>query len=107
MSGFTRSLTIVIGINKHQNGITRIKTVVPNAVAIARILQDSYQYQLVYPDYETGQLSIALVRENVCKVYLPKYCRSISNQLKAIASSASNFHPLPLKVFCSNYCGRI
>ena len=107
MGEFARSLAIVIGINKYKNGISQFKTAVADAVAIARILQDSYQYQLVYPDYETGQLSIALVRENVCKVYLPKYCRSISNQLKAIASSASNFHPLPLKVFCSNYCGRI
>ena len=48
MNGFTRSLAIVIGINKHQDGITRIKTVVPDVVAIARILQDSSPYQLVH-----------------------------------------------------------
>lgn len=54
MSEFARSLAVVIGINKYQNGIAQLKTAVPDAIAIASILQDSYQYQLVHPNYETG-----------------------------------------------------
>ncbi|MGL4883392.1 MAG: hypothetical protein ACRC8K_20370 [Waterburya sp.] len=37
-----------------QDGIAQLKTDVPDAVAIASIFQDSYQYQLIHPDYETG-----------------------------------------------------
>ena len=54
MTEFSRSLAVVIGINEYQNGIARLKTAVPDAVAIATILRDSYQYQLVHPDFETG-----------------------------------------------------
>ncbi|MGL5939085.1 MAG: eIF2A-related protein [Waterburya sp.] len=54
MSEFARSLAVVIGINEYQNGIARLKTAVPDAVAIATILKDSYQYQLVHPNFATG-----------------------------------------------------
>ena len=54
MSEFARSLAVVIGINKYQNGIAQLKTAVPDAMAIAHILKNSYQYQLVHPDYEMG-----------------------------------------------------
>jgi hypothetical protein len=49
MTEFARSLAVVIGINEYQNGIA-----VTDAVAIATILKDSYQYQLVHPNFETG-----------------------------------------------------
>ena len=52
MGKFKRSLAVVIGINDYQNGIPRLKTAVPDAVAIASILSDSYQYQLVHPNFE-------------------------------------------------------
>jgi WD40 repeat protein len=54
MSEFDRSLAVVIGINEYQHGIARLKTAVPDAVAIATILQDSYQYQLIHSQFETG-----------------------------------------------------
>jgi hypothetical protein len=54
MTEFARSLAVVIGINEYQNGIARLKTAVTDAVAIATILKDSYQYQLVHPNFETG-----------------------------------------------------
>ena len=54
MTEFSRSLAVVIGINEYQNGITRLKTAVPDAIAIASILQDSYQYQLIHPDFKSG-----------------------------------------------------
>ena len=53
MTEFSRSLAVVIGINEYQNGIARLKTAVPDALAIANILKDSYQYQLVHPHSET------------------------------------------------------
>ena len=54
MAEFKRSLAIVVGINEYHNGIARLKTAVPDAIAIAEILKDSYQYQLVHPHFETG-----------------------------------------------------
>ena len=54
MTEFERSFAVVIGINDYQNGIASLKTAVPDALAIATILQDSYQYQLVHPSFETG-----------------------------------------------------
>ncbi len=37
MSEFSSSLAVVIGINDYQNGIDRLNTAVPDAVAIAII----------------------------------------------------------------------
>ncbi|MDJ0636342.1 MAG: caspase family protein [Xenococcaceae cyanobacterium MO_188.B29] len=54
MTEFSRSLAIVIGINEYHNGVAHLKTAVPDAIAIATILQDSYQYQLVHPRLKTG-----------------------------------------------------
>ena len=36
MAEFKRSLAIVIGINEYHNGIARLKTAVPDAIAIGR-----------------------------------------------------------------------
>ncbi len=54
MAEFKRSLAVVIGINEYHNGIARLKTAVPDAIAIAEILKDHYQYQLVHPNFKTG-----------------------------------------------------
>ena len=54
MTEFSRSLAIVIGINEYHHGIANLKTAVPDAIAIATILQDSYQYQLIHPSFKTG-----------------------------------------------------
>ena len=54
MTEFSRSLAIVIGINEYHHGIAKLKTAVPDAMAIATILKDSYQYQLVHPSFDTG-----------------------------------------------------
>ena len=54
MTEFSRSLAIVIGINEYHNGVAHLKTAVDDAIAIATILQDSYQYQLVHPSFKTG-----------------------------------------------------
>ncbi len=54
MTEFARSLAVVIGINEYHHGIAQLTTAVPDAIAIATILQDSYQYQLVRPNLETG-----------------------------------------------------
>lgn len=50
---FKRNLAVVIGINEYQNGISRLKTAVPDAIKIANILKQSYQYQLIHPDLKT------------------------------------------------------
>lgn len=54
MTEFKRSLAVVIGINEYHNGVARLKTAVPDSIAIAEILKESYQYQLVHPNFETG-----------------------------------------------------
>ena len=54
MTEFARSLAVVIGINAYHNSIASLKTAVPDAMAIASILKDSYQYQLVHPDGKSG-----------------------------------------------------
>ncbi|ELS00528.1 Caspase domain-containing protein [Xenococcus sp. PCC 7305] len=51
MSEFERSLAVVIGINKYQNGIARLQTAVPDAIAIAEILLRKYQYELINPKF--------------------------------------------------------
>ena len=54
MTKFDRSLAVVIGINDYKNGIAFLKTAVPDAVAIATILRDTYQYQLIHPNCDPG-----------------------------------------------------
>ena len=51
---FERNFAIVIGINKYQNEITPLQSAVLDALAIAEILQNTYQYELVHPDFDTG-----------------------------------------------------
>lgn len=40
--------------NDYQNGIDKLNTAVPDAVAIAVILQNLYEYELIHPDFDTG-----------------------------------------------------
>ena len=54
MSEFKRNLAVVIGINNYQNGIDKLNTAVPDAVAIAEILQNIYNYELIHPDFSSG-----------------------------------------------------
>ncbi len=54
MTEFARSIAVVIGINEYHSGIAQLKTAVADAMAIASILQDSYQYQLVHPDFDSA-----------------------------------------------------
>ena len=51
---FERNFAVVIGINKYQNEITPLQSAVPDALAIAQILQNIYQYELVHPNFDTG-----------------------------------------------------
>ncbi|WP_144053268.1 caspase family protein [Xenococcus sp. PCC 7305] len=51
---FDRSIAIVIGINEYQNGIAPLQTPVSDAIAIATILSESYQYHLIHPDFNSG-----------------------------------------------------
>ena len=53
-NSFDRSIAVVIGINEYQNGIEPLQTPVNDAIAIATILQDDYQYQLVHPSLTSG-----------------------------------------------------
>lgn len=54
MIGFDRSLAVVIGINDYRNGIDPLHTAVPDAIAIAEILQKTYKYELVHPNFDSG-----------------------------------------------------
>ena len=54
MKEFDRNLAVVIGINDYQNGIDKLRTAVPDAVAIAEILQNTYNYELIHPDFNSG-----------------------------------------------------
>ena len=54
MTEFERSLAIVIGINNYQNGISALKSAVPDAMMIANILQNTYEYKLIHPDFDSG-----------------------------------------------------
>lgn len=51
---FERNLAVVIGINDYKNGIDALQTAVPDAIAIAKILQNTYNYQLIHFDFDTG-----------------------------------------------------
>ena len=51
---FDRSFAVVIGINDYQNGIDTLQTAIPDAFAIAEILDKSYKYKLVHPDFDSG-----------------------------------------------------
>lgn len=48
MSEFDYSLAVVIGINDYQNDIDPLRTAVPDAIAIAEILRDTYNYDEVF-----------------------------------------------------------
>jgi energy-coupling factor transporter ATP-binding protein EcfA2 len=46
MAGFERNIAIVIGINRYGNGIPPLQSAVPDAEAIAQILQDEHHYDV-------------------------------------------------------------
>ena len=54
MTEFKRSIAVVIGINEYHRGIAHLQTAVPDAVAIAKILDNCYEYELVHPEFESG-----------------------------------------------------
>ncbi len=80
MTEFDRSLAVVIGINNYKNGIARLKTAVPDAVAIATILRDSYQYQLIHPNCAPGEV-IANQHETLQKLKT-LLTETLPNQIK-------------------------
>ena len=49
MSAFDRNIAIIIGINQYQNGIHPLKTAVPDALRLADIFQNFYEYTLINP----------------------------------------------------------
>ena len=49
MHEFNRNLAIVIGINQYQNGIHPLKTAVADALRLADIFHDNYEYNLINP----------------------------------------------------------
>ncbi|MEM9276431.1 MAG: caspase family protein [Cyanobacteria bacterium P01_F01_bin.143] len=57
MSDFKRSLAVVIGINDYQNGIAPLQTAVPDAKAIAKILKNQYNYELIHPELNSGVIT--------------------------------------------------
>ncbi len=58
MNEFERSLAVVIGINDYQNGIAPLQTAVPDVIAIAEILQSTYQYEIIHPEFPSGGVII-------------------------------------------------
>jgi hypothetical protein len=46
-SEFKLNLAVVVGINDYQNGVPALGTARQDAEAIARILRDDYQYQVI------------------------------------------------------------
>ena len=63
MNEFDRSLAVVIGINEYHNGIAHLKTAVPDAIASAEILKETYKYELVDSDLDSG----AIVNQDATK----------------------------------------
>ena len=49
MYEFNRNLAVVIGINQYQNGIHPLKTAVADALRLADIFHDNYEYTLINP----------------------------------------------------------
>ncbi len=47
MSEFTRSVAVVVGINKYQNGISKLHTATEDATELSRILTKTYNYEVV------------------------------------------------------------
>jgi len=46
MSEFTRSVAVVVGINKYQNGISQLHTATEDATELSRILTETYNYKV-------------------------------------------------------------
>ena len=58
MKEFDHNLAVVIGINDYQNGIDPLQTAVPDAIAIAEILQKIYKDELIHPVHNNSILFI-------------------------------------------------
>ena len=89
MSEFDRSLAIVIGINDYQNGIDKLQTAVPNAIAIAEILQKTYKYELVHPDFDSGVIVNQYASKNKLKTLLTDI---LPNKIKPTESDRLIFY---------------
>ena len=87
MSEFNRSLAVVIGINDYQNGIDKLQTAVPDAMAIAKILQNTYKYKLIHPEFDSG----AVVNQYATKDKLETLLTDIlPNKIKPTKSESLN-----------------
>lgn len=64
---FEKSLAIVIGINQYGNGITPLRTAVADAQAVAELLEQQHEYQVISLLDEQAQLAdlITLIRETL------------------------------------------
>ena len=89
MRDFDRSLAVVIGINDYQNGIDPLQTAVPDAVAIAELLRDTYEYTLINPDRD----SEAIVDRYATKSKLETLLKDIlPNKIKPTESDRLIFY---------------
>ena len=89
MSDFGRDLAVVIGINDYQNGIDPLQTAVPDAVAIAEIFQNTYKYDLIHPDFESG----VVIDQYATKAKLEELFTDIlPNQIKPTQSDRVIFY---------------
>ncbi|MDJ0596764.1 MAG: caspase family protein [Pleurocapsa sp. MO_226.B13] len=86
---FDRSLAVVIGINDYQNGIDTLQTAIPDAFAIAEILNKSYKYKLVHPKFE----SEVIVNQYATKERLETLLKDIlPNKIKPTESDRLIFY---------------
>lgn len=83
MTEFKRSLAIVIGINEYHNGIASLQTAVSDAAAVAKILEESYQYQLIHPNFKTGIIVNQYARGNCLKTLFTDF---LPNQIQPAES---------------------
>ena len=89
-NSFARSIAVVIGINEYQNGIDLLQTAVPDAVEIAKILRDNYQYQFVhFLDCETGVIENQYATKDNLETLLTDI---LPNQIKPTKSDRLIFY---------------
>ncbi|PTY02955.1 hypothetical protein DB346_08055 [Verrucomicrobia bacterium LW23] len=85
---------IVVGINGYTNGITRLRTAVPDAVSVARALVKSphhYRVHLVADDAgEVSRMVATLPREQATRITITTNASAsdIWNAVKAVATAA-------------------
>lgn len=82
MNGFDRNLAVVIGINDYRNGIAPLHTAVADAIAIAKILKDTYKYTLVNPDSDSEAIFNQYATKDKLKTLLTDYLPNKINPTK-------------------------